>query len=132
LRRKDAFLIVKNSEEVNTRKLADIIFSAALSFKIPSRANTEVRLVVHIPQNLSTEVVSTSISNKITNILSSKLSKPADMLNAAILSAKNFLEATTQQQAADLISIQESLKQQGELIADMVDKGLSGQPSQAH
>ena len=50
------------------------------------------------------------------------------MLNTAISSAKDFLEATTQQQAADLINIQETLKKQGELVKSLtktVNKGLS-------
>ena len=37
-----------NSEDVSARKLADILFSAALSFKLPPEANVAIRSVAHI------------------------------------------------------------------------------------
>ena len=114
-----------NSEDVNARKLADILFSAALSFKLPPAANVAIRSVAHILRELSDDVISSLITDKLSDCLSSRIGEHIDTLKAAIMSAKNFLEATTQQQAEDLIGIQETLKKQEGLVkalTDVVDK----------
>ena len=54
-----------------------------------------------------------------------KIDGPISKLNDAVTATNTFLDATTQKQAAELLSLQESVKQQSELvklIADVTDK----------
>ena len=57
--------------------------------------------------------------DRIVNRISDKINGPTDELNDAITSAKNFTEATTQQQATYLIGIQDTLKQQTEIVKSL-------------
>ena len=117
-----------NNEDVNTRKLADILFSASLSFKLPPEANIAIKSVAHILRELSDDVISSLIADKLSDGLSSRIGEHIDTLNAVILSAKNFLKATTQQQVEGLISIQETLKKQEDLIKSLAEAANKAPP----
>ena len=50
-----------------------------------------------------------------------KIDNPLAKLNDAVAATKNFLDAVTQKQAAELISLQGSIKQQAELVKLLTD-----------
>jgi hypothetical protein len=50
-----------------------------------------------------------------------KIDGPLSKLNNAISATNTFLDATTQKQAAELLSLQESVKQQVELVKTITD-----------
>ena len=114
-----------NSEVITKSHLADILFSVYLAFKLPNEADTAIRSVAYILRNLSDINASDTLANNIVDQVAAKLNDTITSLNLAVTSAKNFLEATTQQQASDLISIKETLVQQDGLVkslAEVVEK----------
>ena len=105
-----------NNEEISKRKLAGILFSATLSFKLLPKANSAIKSVTYILQNSSDDNTVAPLTDKVIDHLLAKLIDPINTLNTVITSAKNFMEATTQQQALSLVNLQDSLKQQSELV----------------
>ena len=108
-----------SSEVSTTKHLADILFSASITFKLPNDADLAIRSVPYILRNLSDIVEPGSLVNNVIDQVSNKLNDPVVSLNLAVSSAKSFLEVTTQQQAADLISIKETLVCQDELVKSL-------------
>ena len=117
-----------NSEVITKSHLADILFLASFACKLPNKVNVVICSVAYILWNLSYIDVLDATSNNIDQI-SIKLSDPIISLNLAVSSAKNFLEATTQQQASDLISIKEVIVWQDELIKYIKIKHIQPAPS---
>jgi hypothetical protein len=58
---------------------------------------------------------------KLINKIANSLSKPIDKLTNSIASANNFLHAALQQQATELLSLQELVKQQNDVIKSLTD-----------
>jgi hypothetical protein len=110
-----------NSENYTKNKLADILFSASLSFKIPPEANTAIRSVAYLIRDLADEEHAASLTDKIIDQLTNKLIKPISSLDSAVTSAKNFLDATSQQQASDLLNLQESISKQSEFVKSLAN-----------
>ena len=87
---------------------------------------------MYILWGLSDDNISNPSMDKVVDHLVDKLTDPIDNLNTAISSAKNFWEATTQQQASELISLQESLKQQADLDKSFNETVEKSQQQQLH
>ena len=102
-------------------KLADILFSAALSLKLPPEGETAIRSVAFLIHEQAEEDFTTLISDKLIDRLSNKLSQPIDKLSDSVTSAKNFLDATSQQQANELLTLQNTFKQYSDLSKSFVD-----------
>jgi hypothetical protein len=95
-----------SSENYSKNKLAEILLSVSLSFKLPTEADT-------------------AVSNKIIGRVIEELKKPVSKLNESITAAKSFLDTTSQQQASELINLRDSVKQHSDLaktLADFSDK----------
>ena len=110
-----------NSKVDTSFKLSDILLAATLSFKLPPDASTAIRSVAfllraHADQSFSSTVVDLLIDKVI-----DKIDGPLSKLNDTISATNNFLDATSQKQAAELLSLQESVKQQGELVKLIAD-----------
>jgi len=110
-----------NSENYTKNKLADILFSASLSFKIPPEANTAIRAVAYLIRDLADEEHAASLMDKIIDQLTNRLIKPISSLDSAVSSAKNFLDATSQQQASDLLNLQESISKQSDFVKSLAN-----------
>jgi hypothetical protein len=67
-----------------------------------------------------TSLISTTLINKIAN----RLSKLIDKLTESIASANNFLHAVLQQQATELLSLQELVKQQNDLTKSLAESSV--------
>ena len=100
---------ILNSEANSGLKLADILFSASLSFKLPADASSAIRAVAFLLRAHADELLSTTVADAIIDKTIDKLNGPLDKLNDTINVTKEFLEATSQKQAAELLSLQESL-----------------------
>ena len=129
-----------NSETNSKSHLADVLFSVSLAFKLPNEADTAIRAAAYILRGLPEDDTPDSLVNNVVNQVSTKIGDNIISLNLAVTSAKNFLEATAQQQASDLVSIKEALVRQDGLVkslAETVEKnsgtpnplGLTGPPS---
>ena len=64
-----------NSEDNLKRKLADILFSASLSFKTPPEANMAVKSVAYKLQDLVDEDLSSFLTDKIIDQILNKLNE---------------------------------------------------------
>jgi hypothetical protein len=110
-----------SSKPYSKNKLADILFSAALAFKILAKANTAIHTVAYLVHEQSKEEFSTQITDKVIDKISDNLKEPIIKLVDSVSTTKSFLNATSQKQAAELLSLQELVKQQcdnAKLIAD--------------
>jgi hypothetical protein len=103
-------------------KLAEILFSVALSFKLPPEADTAIRSAAYIIWDRSDEELADSLSDKLIDKISIKINQPIDKLLDSVSAAKSFLDATSQQQATELISLQESTKQHNDIAKALADQ----------
>ena len=110
-----------NSEDYTKKKLADILFSASLSFKLPPEANTAIRSVAYLIRDLADEEHAASLTDKIIDRLTIRLNKPILSLDTAVSSTKNFLDATSQQHATDLLNLQDSISKQSDIVKSLAD-----------
>jgi hypothetical protein len=93
-------------------KLAKVLFSATLLFKLLAEADTAVRSVAYLIQEQSEDEITAQLSDKLLDRFTNSLSTPISKLMDSVSSAKSFLDTTLQKQAAELLSLQESVKQQ--------------------
>ena len=100
-----------SSEPYSKNKLAEILFSVVLSFNLPSEADTAIHSVAYVIRDRAKEEVMDSLSGKLISKITDKIDEPIDKLLDSVTTVKNFLNATSQQQATELISLQESVKQ---------------------
>jgi hypothetical protein len=105
---------ILTSESYSKSKLAEILFSVALSFKLPPEADAAVRSVAFLIRDQGEEDFASSVSTKLIDKIASSLCKPIENLSDSVASAKSFLSATSQQHASALISLQETVKQQSD------------------
>jgi hypothetical protein len=98
-----------NSEDYMKRKLADILFSASLSFKLPAEANTAIRSVAFLIRDLADEDHAASLTDKIIDRLSTWLNEPMSLISNEVNNAKQFLSVTTTQQAEATIALQKAV-----------------------
>ena len=110
-----------NSEDHSKKKLADILFSASLSFKLPPEANTAIRSVAYLFRDLADEEHAASLTDKIIDQLTNRLNEPITLFDSAISAAKNFLDATSQQHATDLLSLQDSISKQSDIVKSLAN-----------
>ena len=119
---KDAHIWLKkkgwpiDSKQGLEKKLADILFSASLSFKLLPEANTTIRSITFLLRDIADDIQTLSPVDKVIDQLSNRLNEPIDTLNEAIASTKSFIEAVAQQQTTYLISIQDSFKQHSDIV----------------
>jgi hypothetical protein len=93
------------SEQYSKSKLTEILFLVALTFKLLTEANSALHSVAFLIHDLGNEDLTSIISVKLINKITNSLSKPIDKLTDSIAVTNNFLHATLQQQASDLLSL---------------------------
>jgi hypothetical protein len=86
---------ILNSEENSVPKLADILLSATISFKLPTEASTAIRSVAFLLRAYANEALSTTVTDTIIDNIVDKLNEPIYKLSNSIASTKDFLDATT-------------------------------------
>jgi hypothetical protein len=114
-----------SSESYSKNKLAEILFSVALSFKLPSEADAAIRSAAYIIRDRAEDELADVLSEKLIDKFTDKINQPIDKLLDSVTAAKSFLDATSQQQASELISLQESAKQHNDIVkalAETTDK----------
>ena len=85
-----------NSEGPSSIKLADILLSATLTFKLPAEASTAIRSVAFLLQDHTDDSVSSTIADRLTDKLIDKINSPIIKLNEAFEATKSFLDAMMQ------------------------------------
>ena len=104
------------SEENSKLKLADILLSATLSFKLLAKANSVIRLVAFLLQDHADKEIAATVTNAIIDKVIDKINAPLGAFNESVSAAKEFLDATLQKHASELLELQDSTKQQAELV----------------
>lgn len=102
-------------------KLADILLSVTLLFKLLAEASTAIHSVVFLLWDHADKVLSSTIVDQISDKLINKISTPIIEFNKAFIAFKSFLDATAQKQAAELLALQESTKQQSGLYKSLAN-----------
>ena len=108
-----------NNENYSKNKFTDILLSASLSFKLPTEADTAIQLVTFLIWDQANEIL--PLLFQIIDKLIDKFKTPIENINESISSTKNFLNTTMQQQASELVSLQELIKQHADLAKFMVN-----------
>ena len=112
---------VLSSKSYSKNKLAEILFCISLLFKLPPEADTAIRAVAYLIWDQSDEETSITVTNKIINKIANRLVEPISKLSDSIVVTKSFLDATSQQQASELVLLQESVKLQTNIIKSLTD-----------
>ena len=108
-------------ENYTKPKLADILFTVALSTKLTTEAGSAIKAVALLIEDLAEEDFSTMLSDKI----SLKIGTAIDDLRSEINNAKEFLSATSQKQASITLETQQAADKSLELsnkLAETSDK----------
>ena len=108
-----------NNENYSKNKFTDILLSASLSFKLPTEADTAIQLVTFLIWDQANEIL--PLLFQIIDKLIDKFKTPIENINESISSTKNFLNTTMQQQASELVSLQELIKQHADLAKFMAN-----------
>ena len=93
------------SEKYTKPKLADILFTVALTQKLPSDACAAIKVVAFLIRDLADQDLSDSIASLITDKVTSKISSLMDNLAAEFATTKGFLDAVVQQQAEATVAL---------------------------
>ena len=118
-----------NSEDSSGMKLSDILLAATLSFKLLVDACTVIRAVGFLMQAQTNDSTAATVADGVIDKVIDKINTPLAKLNEHINATKSFLDAAAQKQAAELLSLQEAVKQQADLINSLAD--ASGKATQA-
>ena len=110
-----------NSEDSTISKLSDVLLATTLSFKLPADASMAIRSVVFLLHARADDSFASSVTDQLIDKVIGKIDSPLDELNNTVNATKNFLDAAAQKQAAKLLSLQDSIKQQSELIKSLAD-----------
>ena len=102
---------VLNSEDSLAPKLADILLSAMISFKLPANASTTIHAVAFLLHAHTDDTLAATVTDHAINKVIDKISNPLFKLSESIDSTKSFLDATSQKQATKLLSLQDAVKQ---------------------
>ena len=110
-----------NSQNNMAAKLSNILLSATLSFKLPADASTAICAVAFLLRDHTDESLTATITDHVINKVIDKISDPLIKLNHSIDATTSFLDATSQKQADELLSLQDAVKQQAELIKSLTE-----------
>ena len=110
-----------NSEGNTSSKLSDVLLATTLSFKLPADASTAIRSVAFLLRAHADESFASTVADQLIDKVIDKIDSPLAELNNAVSATKLFLDAATQKQAADLLTLQDSIKQQSKLIKSLTD-----------
>ena len=75
-----------------------------------------IRSVAFLLSDHTDEILSSTITDQISDKLINKINAPIIKLNEAFVASKSFLDATAQKQAAELLALQELIKQPSDLV----------------
>jgi hypothetical protein len=110
-------------EDYTKPKLADILFTVALTSKLAPEASSAIKAVALLIEDLAEEDFSASLSDKIVT----KITESIDVLRTEIDNAKEFLDATTQKQASITVDAQKAAEKNIELTNKLTE--VSGKVS---
>ena len=96
---------ILNSEDSTSSKLLDILFSATLSFKLPSDASTAIWAVAFLLCAHADESITVNVADHIIDKMIDKMNDPLVKLDDSIDATKSFLDATTQKQPSELLTL---------------------------
>ena len=110
---------VLNSEESSAPKLDDILLSAMIAFKLPANTSNTIRAVAFLLHAHTDKTLAATVADHVIDKVIDKITSPLEKLSESIDSTKSFLDATSQKQATELLSLQDAVKQQAELIKSL-------------
>jgi hypothetical protein len=93
-------------EKYSKPKLADILFTVALTQKLPNDACSAIKALAYL---IAEQDFSTTLANTIAEKIATQINSSIDKLTSGIASTKDFLDATTRQQAEATLALQESV-----------------------
>ena len=85
-----------------------------ISFKLPANASTAIHAVAFLLRAHTDETLAATVADHVINKVKNKISDPISKLNESIDSTKGFPEAK-------LLSPQNTVKQQAELVKSLTD-----------
>ena len=112
---------ILNSEDNTNSKLSDVLLAATLSFKLTADASTAIRSVAFLLRAHADKSFTSSVADQLIDKVINKINGPLAELNKAVNATKHFLDVATQKQAAELLTLQDSIKQQSELVKLLTD-----------
>lgn len=104
-------------EDYTKPKLADILFTVALTLKLTPEASSAIKAVALLIEDLAEEDFSALLSDKIV----SKLMESIKNLRSGIDNAKDFLDTTSQKQASITVDAQKMVKKNIELTNKLTE-----------
>ena len=116
-------------EKYSKPKLADILFTVALTQKLPNDACSAIKAVAFLITDLAEQDFLATLANMIATQLNSSI----DKLASGVASTKDFLDATTHQQAEATLALQESITRNTEsskLLANTTEELISSTSKQ--
>jgi hypothetical protein len=108
-------------ERYSKAKLADVLFTVSLTTKLSAEANAAIRAVTYLIEDIVEEELSVSLASKIADKIVHDLSPPIDDFKSSITKAKDFLNATSQKHASELLNLQELTKGNTDLSKSLAD-----------
>jgi hypothetical protein len=96
-------------EKYSKPKLADILFTVALTQKLPNDACSAIKAVAFLIADLAEQDFSATLANTNAEKIATQLNSSINKLASGVASTKDFLNATTRQQAEATLALQESI-----------------------
>lgn len=104
---------ITEDESISRLKLADILFNIASQIKsLPPDFQAAIMSVAYLIEDQAEDVYASAIGEKIT----AKLFESISNINSALIKSKEYIDATTTQQASAILNIQEAATKQSEII----------------
>ena len=110
-----------NSEDNSSMKLSDILLAATLLFKLLADTCSAIPAAMFLIHAQSNDITAATVTDNVIDKVIDKINAPIVKLNEHIDATKSFLDAATQKQAAELLSLQEAVKQQANFIKLLAD-----------
>ena len=115
---------ILSGEWYSKPKLADILFSLAVNAKILTKVKNAIVVVAFLIEDLTEEDFAASLSTKII----SKIESAMTLINSEADSAKNFLSATTTQQAEAMIALQKTTQDFSSIVNKLTQASNKAPP----
>jgi hypothetical protein len=122
-------------EKYSKPKLADILFTVALTQKLPNDACSAIKAVAFLIADLAEQDFSATLADTIAEKIATQINSSIDKLASGVASTKDFLDATMHQQAEAMLALQESITRNTESsksLANTTEELISGASKQCN
>ena len=122
------------SENYTKPKLANILFTVALTQKLPSDTSAAIKAVAFLLEDGADQDLSDSLASLITDKITSQINASIDKMAAEVTATKGFLDVVAQQQAEATVALKETILSNTEAsksIANTAEKLADASEKQA-